>query len=136
MKPGTKTSQAHKSRARRNNPYSTAVKTPDQIFRSIHECAEYYSVTPQAIKHRCIMGAKQRKAKVLQKTTHKNDWSGWELWGSTTSIPKRQVKTPLGTFVSLRQAGIAHGVGASTIRDRCNRGHSGYEFIDDKEDKE
>ena len=130
MKQGSKVSKEHKIRARHSNPYSTAVKTPDQIFRSINECAQYYNITSQAVKHRCRMGAKQRKTKQL--TTHKNDWSGWELWGVSTTIPKRQVKTPLGTFDSLRQAGIAHGVTASTIRDRCMNGTDGYNFIEDQ----
>lgn len=124
-----------KKLARHSNPFSTAVKTPDGIFRSINECAEYYKRTAQSIVHRCKMGERQRRAN-KERTLHDNDWRGWEFWGVSRKIKKIAVRTPLGEFDSMKEAGIAHGVQTCTIRSRCLREAEGYSFIDDKEDKE
>lgn len=130
---GDKAKPNAKKLARHSNPFSTAVKTPDGIFRSINECAQHYNRTPQSIAHRCKMGERQRRTNA-EKTLHHNDWRGWEFWGVPKRINKVAVRTPLGEFDSMKAAGIAHGVHTCTIRDRCLREAEGY-YIVKKEDQ-
>lgn len=128
---GEKPTQESRKKARHSNPYSCPIKTPDGIFRSIHECAEHYHRTPQAIVHRCRMGEQQRKTN-KQQTLHYNDWRGWEFWGTRTAIPKRSVHTPLGVFESITAAAKAHNMAICTLRDRCIKNINGYGFIEEE----
>ena len=56
----------------------------------------------------------------------KNSWL-YEKTGKNHPA-SRPVQTPLGTFVSLREAAKAHKIPESTMRNRCNR-NIGYDYI-------
>lgn len=127
---GDKAKPDAKRKARYSNPFSTAIKTPDGIFRSINECAEYYNRAPGSIVHRCKMGEQQRRTKT--KTSLQEDWTGWEFWGKGRRPPKRRVRTPLGDFDSLLAAGKAHGVQAGVIRKKCMANITGFSFIEEE----
>lgn len=45
------------------------------------------------------------------------------------SIMARGVKTPLGTFASMRAAGIAHNMSGEGIKYRIKSGWKGYEYL-------
>lgn len=101
----------------RNNKISKAlsckIQTPDGIFDSIAKCAEFYNITPEGVRYRCKTNKEWNKlsfGRVSDDTKKKLSLSNTKSKDKrleTIAAKEGYVYTPLGKFLSVRQAWVS-----------------------------
>jgi len=119
-----------REKARRSNPFSCVVQTPNGLYRSIHEAAAALGIPTATINYYVKCGEEQRRTGKL--STHGNDFREWKKLTAGVKPAAKPCVTPVGEFPSILAAAKAYKVANNVMLKWLNVGKSGFYYKEEK----